>query len=325
MPITLADAKLNTLEDYDPMVIDEFRKNSPLLDALIFDTAVNPAGGGATLEYGYRRLVTQRGAEFREIGKEYTPQEVKTVKKSVELKPLGGTFEVDRVLAHLGPAASDEVALQTSQLIKATNAKFNDAIITGDTAVDAKGFDGLDKALKDSATELNSTGEKDWTALTTADTALAILDDLDELLGALDGPPTLLLCNKRVLAKIRAAARRANLYTQQPVEGLLGAGGHEITREMLGNVILADAGEKAGTNDPVVPMAAGKTSIYAVRIGLDGFHGVTTTDGQMLRTWLPDFSTSGAVKRGEIELGPVAPVLKSTKAAAVLRNVKIGA
>ena len=288
MPITLADAKLNTLEDYDPAIIDEFRKNSPLLDALIFDTAVNPAGGGATLEYGYRRLVTQRGAEFREIGKEYTPQEVKTVKKSVELKPLGGTFEVDRVLAHLGPAASDEVALQTSQLIKATNAKFNDAIITGDTA-------------------------------------LAILDDLDELLGALDGPPTLLLCNKRVLAKIRAAARRANLYTQQPVEGLLGVGGHEITREMLGNVILADAGEKAGTNDPVIPVTAGKTSIYAVRIGLDGFHGVTTTDGQMLRTWLPDFSTSGAVKRGEVELGPVAPVLKSTRAAAVLRNVKIGA
>ena len=43
MPITLADAKLNTLEDYDPAIIDEFRKNSPLLDSLIFDTAVNPA------------------------------------------------------------------------------------------------------------------------------------------------------------------------------------------------------------------------------------------------------------------------------------------
>ena len=92
MPITLADAKLNTLEDYDPAIIDEFRKNSPLLDALIFDTAVNPAGGGATLEYGYRRLVTQRAADFREIGKEYTPQEVKTVKKVRGAQTAGRYF-----------------------------------------------------------------------------------------------------------------------------------------------------------------------------------------------------------------------------------------
>lgn len=40
MAITLADAKLNTQEDYDPAVIDEFRKNSVLLDSLVFDTAV---------------------------------------------------------------------------------------------------------------------------------------------------------------------------------------------------------------------------------------------------------------------------------------------
>lgn len=60
-----------------------------------------------------------------------------------------------------------------------------------------------------------------------------------------------------------------------------------------------------------------------MRIGLDGFHGVTTTDGQLVKTWLPDFTTAGAVKRGEVELGPVAVALKATKAAAVLRNIKV--
>ena len=45
MAVTLAEAKNNALEDYDPFVIDEFRKSSVILDSLIFDDAVNPAGG----------------------------------------------------------------------------------------------------------------------------------------------------------------------------------------------------------------------------------------------------------------------------------------
>ncbi|CAB0745583.1 phage capsid protein [Corynebacterium diphtheriae] len=326
MAITLEQAKLNTLEDYEPTVIDEFRKESVILDNLAFDTAVNPAGGGATLSYGYRRLATQRDAAFREIGAEYTDKEVTTKKISVELKPLGGSFKVDRVLAHLGPAASDEIALQMSQLIKATNTKFCDAVVNGDTAKDANGFDGLDKALKDSSTELNKEEEgteRDWSKFTSANEAMSVLDDLDELLDALDGPPTMLFGNKRALAKIRAAARRANMYSREPVEGLLGSNGHQIMREQIGNVIIVDPGTKAGTNDPIIPVTLGKTSLYAVRFGLDGFHGVTTTDGRMIKTWLPDFSTAGAVKRGEVELGPIAVALKSTKAAAVMRNIKL--
>ncbi|OIR41478.1 hypothetical protein BJP08_06885 [Corynebacterium sp. NML140438] len=70
MAITLEQAKLNTQDDYDATVIDEFRKSSVILDNLIFDTAVNPAGGGATLTYSYRRLATQREAAFREYNTE---------------------------------------------------------------------------------------------------------------------------------------------------------------------------------------------------------------------------------------------------------------
>jgi len=66
----------------------------------------------------------------------------------------------------------------------------------------------------------------------------------------------------------------------------------------------------------------GLTDIYAVRFGLDGFHGVAVT-GPLVRQWLPDFSVAGAVKKGEVEMGPVAVVLKATRAAAVHRNVKV--
>lgn len=326
MAITLEQAKLNTLADYDPAIIDEFRKGSALMDLMVFDTAVNPAGGGATLTYGYRRVSKQRGAAFRALNTEYVPGQAETTQHYVNLVPLGGSFQIDRVLANIGPTASNEVSFQMAQVIKSSNAKFVDAVINGDTAVEASGFDGLDKALTGTTTEL--TGGKDWSALTTADSAHKIVDDLDELLSALDGAPTALIGNTRTLAKLRAAARRANMYTKSPVEGLMNANGRPVEREMIGDITIIDAGFKpsaAATNDPVIPVdsAAGTADLYAVRIGLDGFTGVTTTGGQMLTTWLPDFTTAGAVKTGEVELGPVAVALKATKAAAVLRDIKL--
>jgi hypothetical protein len=45
----------------------------------------------------------------------------------------------------------------------------------------------------------------------------------------------------------------------------------------------------------------------------------------LVQTWTPDFASAGAVKTGEVEMGPVAVALKSTKAAAVLRNVDLDA
>ena len=90
--------------------------------------------------------------------------------------------------------------------------------------------------------------------------------------------------------------------------------------------------QKAGSNAEVVPIraatvngtaATGLTDLFAVRAGLDGFHGISFTGAQLVKTYLPDFSTPGAVKLGEVEMGPVGVALKATKAAAVLRNVKV--
>ena len=332
MAISLAESKNNATEDYDPAVIDEFRKESAILDALVFDDAVSPTGGG-TLDYGYRRLVTQPTAAFRAYNTEYTPQNVTTEKKSVTLAVLGGSFEVDRVLAKLGPAASSNVALNIAQKVKAASTKFQDEVINGDVATDANGFDGLDKALTGSTTEMNAGAVTDWTDFDTNSRAeYKALDLIDEWLALLDGSPSIVFGNARALARVRAAVRRAGMYTKDPVEGLIGPGGRPINRETYGGIILADTGKKAGTNDDIIPIESrtvggtattGLTDLYAVRIGLDGFHGVSTVGGQLVQTWLPDFSTAGAVKKGEVELGPVGVALKQTRAAAVLRNIKV--
>lgn len=326
MPVSLAQAALNAQTDMDLSVIDEFRTN-PLLDLMTFDDVVNPAGGGATLTYGYRRLITAPTAAFRAINSEYTPQEVTTALFTTELKPLGGSFQIDRVLATVGASASGEVALQMSQKIKAAQAKFGDAVINGDTTVDADGFDGLAKALAGSSTEdttaIDLSGVQDMTW------AFKVLSTVDDLLSLMDGPASALIGNRKMINLVRSAARMTGQYTQTP-------GPRATTIEKYGSAVLVDAGLKAGSASDVVTvnvvdpdgagvMTAGSTALYAVRIGLDGFHGVSVAGGNIVKQYSPDFSTPGAVKTGEVELGPVSVALKRTKAASVKTNIKVQA
>lgn len=333
MAVSLEESKNNTTDDVDVAVIDEFRKSGVITDSLIFDDVVNPAGGGDTLTYGYRRLKTQATADTREINKEYTDQNVETSRHTVDLAVMGGSFAVDRVTAKLGPSASSNIALNMTQKVKSTNAKFADLVINGDTAEDSNGFDGLDKALVGTSTEYRADQVTDLRDFDTDNRAEhKFLDLLDDFLSLLDGTPTILVGNAKVLSRVRAAARRAGMYTKDPVEGLIGANGRPIERETYGGILFGDAGAKAGSNNAIVPIQTrtvataptpGLTDLYAYRVGLDGFHGVSTIGGQLVQQWLPDFTQAGAVKRGEVELGPIAVALKATKAAAVFRNIRV--
>ena len=96
------------------------------------------------------------------------------------------------------------------------------------------------------------------------------------------------------------------------------------TVEYYGNIPFVDLGAKAGSNEDIVGTSSGETSLYAVRFGLDGFHAISMAGQPPVRTWLPDFSTAGAVKKGEVEM-VAAVALKATKAAGVFRKIKISA
>ncbi|WP_181276001.1 major capsid protein [Brevibacterium oceani] len=318
MPVSLSQARQNATDALDLAVIDEFRTNQ-ILDLLTFEDVVNPAGGGATLTYTYTRKVSRGTAGFRAVNTEYAPDESTTSRHSVDLKILGGSFQVDRILAKVGPAATGSIALNMSDKIASARAEFGNAIINGDSATDEDAFDGLSKALAGSSTEIQADGTFDWSAATTEDASFTILEALDELLGTLDkSEGAAIIANKRAINKIKSAARRTSMYVEAP-------GPRETSLASYGNVRLIEAGNTANGNDPVIPISGGLTDIYAVRFGLDGFHGVSTTGGSLVSQWMPDFTQAGAVKTGEVEMGPVAVALKKTKAAAVVRDVKVGA
>lgn len=317
MAVTLAQAKLNVQDALQMGVIDEFAKSNFLFNALTFDDVVSPTGGGATLTYGYTRLKTQPTAGFRAVNTEYTAQEVEKERITADLKVFGGAFKVDRVISNMGGIAN-EVTLQMQQKIKAAAALFNDTVVNGDSATDANAFDGLEKALTGSSTEYVPTATIDLSTSSAVDSNYKVfLDQLDEFLMALDGTPGFIGGNLKLIAKIRACARRSGMY--------------QVTKDDFGRNVesyngipLVDFGAKAGTNTPVVSVnvSTGESSLYVARLGLDGFHGISMAGVAPVQSWLPDFKTAGAVKTGEVEM-VAAVALKATKAAGVMRKIKV--
>lgn len=314
MAVTLAQAKLNVTDDLQLGIIDEFAKSSFILNNIPFDDCVSPVGGGATLTYGYTRLITQPTAAFRAVNSEYATHEVQKQRYTTDLKVFGGAYEVDRIIAGMGGIA-DEVALQSAQKVKAASALFSDTIINGNSSVDANVFDGLDVAITGTDTEYTPAAPIDLsTSEAVTANATAFVDAVDEWLSTMDGV-TAILCNSKMLAKFRAVARRMGVYQTTKNDF-----GQKV--EMYGDIPLVDLGAKAGSNDPIVAINEGVTSLYAVRFGIDGFHAISMAGQPPVKIWLPDFTTAGAVKKGEVEM-VAGCALKSTKAAGAFRNIKV--
>jgi hypothetical protein len=353
VPITLAQAQVNTQSDVDYAVIDNLRRHSWVLDQIVFDDTVTPGTNSASLTYSYRRLKTPRTAAFRALNSEYTPTQAVREPVSVDLKPHGGSFNIDRVLADLGPAATNETNFQLQELLTATDQKWLEELVNGDTAVDALGFDGLNKALTNTATEYDpldngvTAGYLDWT-IATIDSqakAMAQLDHIDQWLATIvpsktgsgdlgaDGalPPGVkaILGNTKSTTRLRALARWAGLYTLEQ-----DALGRKIER--YGPWVIHDMGDGQLGSSPIIKLYTADadegggggnitnlTDLYGVSFGLDSLHAASPAGKQLVQTFLPDFSASGAVKTGEVEMGPSAVALKNSKSCGVLRKVKV--
>lgn len=325
MPITLAEAKVGMADKVDQQIVDMFRRSSLLLDRLTFDNAISPGTGGSTLVYGYTQLKTPSTAAVRAINSEYTANEAKREKKTTQAIIMGGAFEVDRVIQDTS-GAIDELVFQADEKIKATANFFTNCVINGTAAgAAAPGkttgtFDGLNKLLANSSTEYTATAD-----LSTSENVTAnynqFLDELDEFISGLDGMPDMLLMNRKMLSKLRGIARRAGYY--------------DITKDDFGRgvetyngIALMDAGEfydGTKTVDIVADTAAGSdtfgtSDIYAVKFGLDAFHGISPTGTKVITSYMPDLTLPGAVKKGEVEL--VAGVaLKNTLKAGHMKGI----
>lgn len=316
MAITLAQAKNFTQDTLTQMIIDEFRKD-PLFDLMVFDNTATP--NGSSLAYVYNRVTTYATAAFRAINSEYNAQESATTPITAYLKPFGGAFEVDRVIQNHVKGVTDQVSFQLQQKIKATRALFVDTFINGDSGQNANAFDGIDKAIAGSSTEMVPDAAIDLSTSAAIDTNFkAFMDALDKMLANLDEEPTILMVNRYMKAIMNGVARRSSLFDGKDVDAF----GKPVLK--YAGIVIGTAGDKPGTSDPIVEIDDndGTTSIIAIRIGLDGAHAVSPEGTNVIQYYLPNMQAPGAVKKGEVEM-VAAAALKATRAAGALRNIKI--
>ncbi len=310
MPFTLSDAKQLSQSKLTNYVIDEFRK-SPLLDAMVFDNTVKPQGGN-TLAYVYNRVTTMPTAAGRAINSEYVPQEAKTSQITTNLAIFGGSFNLDRVIINDEKQVVDHVKFQSQQKMQATRALFCDQFINGDSSTNATAFDGLDKAITGSSTEYTIADSLDLSSAAKIESGWkALLYYIRQTIKAMDGAPTIALMNGDMFAVMQTVADYATGFTQTKNDL-----GQDIVK--YGSATLMNAGDKPGTSTPIISTP----DIYFARIGLDGLHAVSPDGSSGPKIYLPNMSTPGAVKTGEVEM-VAGMALKATRAAAVLRGITL--
>ena len=317
MAITLEQAKVGMADKVDQQVVDMFRRSSLLLDRMTFDNAISPGTGGSTLVYGYTQLKTPSTAAVRAINTEYTPGEAIREEKTAKAVIMGGAFQVDRVIQSTS-GAIDELVFQADEKVKAVSNFFTNAVINGTNSTT---FDGLKVLLTGSSTEYTATADLTTSANIDANYQ-HFLDELDEFISGLDGGADMLIMNRKMLGKLRGIARRAGYFSSSRDEF-----GRVV--ETYNGIALMDAGQYFnGTNSvdivsdtPASSGVAGTSDIYAVKFGLDAFHGISPTGTKVVQTYMPNLAEPGAVKKGEVEL--VAGVaLKNTLKAGRMKGIK---
>lgn len=330
--LLLKDMTVGQADKVAEKVIEMFLRESVVLQDLPFDNAVSP-NGGSTLVYGYIQEKLPSKAAFRAIGSEYTPSNATVKELNTILKIFGGSFQIDRVLKSI-ESKIENMDRQVKQKILAAVQLFHDTMINGDTASNSLGFDGLDKFLVGTSTELNTDNYID---LSTDETLKANASKFYEMLRTLINKTNAhaLYVNEDMKTKIESVAMYLGYKTES--EEAFGVtvtkiGKVKIT-DLKNKVEISGDGDSATANEkPIIEIKkrtlneeeiTGLTDIYAVRYSVDdGFCGVTITGDKAIEAYLPDFKEPGAVKTGEVEM-VAAVALKNSKSAGVLRNIKI--
>lgn len=327
MAMTLNDMKVGMSDKVAQQVVDIFQRESEILQMLPFDNAVSPSGG-STLTYTYMQKKKPATAAFRKLNEEYEANEATLEKKSADLKIFGGKFGMDRVLKQ-SEGRYNNMAFQMEEKIKAAVSLFHYTLINGDKTTHDNEFDGLDKMLANTSTEYNNDAIID---ISTMENLKNNADMLYEMLCNLirDTNADALLMNTKMISKVQTLARILG-YKTETEEAF---GKRVVSMDGVRFMDLKNHYDESGTATACVKdgitrnvgsSQTGLTDIYAVKFDVnDGFHAATITGSSAISQYVPDWTKPGAVKEGEVEM-VAATILKNTKHAGVIRNIKLTA
>ncbi len=138
MALTLAESAKLAHDMVLAGVMETIIKEEHVLDQLPFIEVVGN-------NFVYNRLNTEPTISFFNVGDTWTESTPDFTQVSVSLKILGGDADVDNFIQATRVNVQDIELAVIQQKAKALARKWADTFINGDTAVDAKSFDGIDK------------------------------------------------------------------------------------------------------------------------------------------------------------------------------------
>lgn len=239
-------------------VIDTIVRDTPLFQLLPFLDVVGTA-------VTYNREATNPDAAFYDVGDTWTEDTPTFTQVTAPLKIMGGDADIDRFLQQTYADPNDLEVEIIKKRAKAVAHLYGDAFYNGDTATNAKAFDGLTKVLTGTAQEV-SMGVNGG-ALT--------LDALDQAIDLIPGGrPDALLMSKRSRRKLNSLRRASGSILETTVDAF---GRHVVMYD--GIPVLADDNV---SDTQTQGSASTCSSIYAVRFGMEGVMGLQNSELQVV-------------------------------------------
>ena len=254
MALTLAEAAKLSQDILLTGVIETVIKDSPVLQRLPF---IEIVGNGLT----YNRENAAATASFFDVGDTWTESTPTFTQVTATLKILGGDADIDNFLIATRSNIQDLEAAVVQLKAKAVQQKFEDTFVNGDTTVDAKSFNGIDK--------LTDTGQTLSMGVNGATLTLAKLDELVDTIKG--GKPDLLLMSKRSRRTLNNLARTAGAFL-------------ETDRNEFGQMVQYYDGIPVGLSDYISDAKTVGTSndcsiVYAMQAGEGSLAGLTGPGG----------------------------------------------
>ena len=244
MAMTLTEAAKLSNDVLLKGVIETIITESEVLKHLLF---IDIVGNGLT----YNQENTLPTAQFYGPGDTWTESTPTFTQKTATLKILGGDADVDEFLRQTRSNVQNLKAIVTELKSKAVSRQFEDSFLYGDTAVDAKSFDGLHKLVP--------TDQKVHAGSGTTGAAGSIkkLKKLTRLV--LPGGPSFLLMSRLTRDNLSSYAER----NESPIQ---------ITRGDFGKPVMHFNGVPILISDYLLQTEAISGSDYSAKTG-----GLTTT------------------------------------------------
>jgi hypothetical protein len=206
MALTLTEASKLSNDILVQGVVETIVKDSPVLQRLPF---IEIVGNGLT----YNRENTLPDIDFYDVGDTWAESTPTFTQVTANLKIMGGDADVDNFLKATRSNIQDLEAAVIEMKAKALKNKFEEMFIYGNTAANAKQFDGLRKIIN------TGTAGAQVIAMGTSGAALT-LDKLDELIDAVKGgKPDMLLMSRRSRRKVNALVRAAGGMSETEQDG----------------------------------------------------------------------------------------------------------